>query len=167
MTQRRDKMKSQAIKDLIDTRSTPLIVTRHVGAVDWLQRQGIEGDIIPHATAEAVAGRHVIGNLPLHLASYAESITTITMPSLPPEWRGKNLTAEQMEEAGATLQRFVVLDATHQGQEKDPVIEQKIVEEIEEVLVAHGWGCRYMRVNISTLGYDTPHFLALDQYIGC
>lgn len=85
-----------------------VIISRHVGAVEWLRRQGIEGDVIPHATAEQVRGRTVIGALPLHLAAEAESIGSIDLPRLTPEQRGQDLTPEQMDAAGASIAWYVV-----------------------------------------------------------
>jgi len=87
----------------------PLIVTRHAGLVEWLTRRGITGEVIQHVTSPAlVAGRDVIGALPLHLAAEAASVTVVDMPLLTPEQRGKDLTPEEMDEAGATLRRYVV-----------------------------------------------------------
>lgn len=85
-----------------------VIATRHAGAVEWLRRQGITGDVISHATVDDVRGRHVVGALPLHLAAEAASITTIDMPQLTPDLRGVDLTPEQMDDAGATLRTYIV-----------------------------------------------------------
>ncbi len=89
-----------------------VIVSRHTGAVEWLRRQGITGEVIAHASADNVRGKHVIGALPLHLASLAAKITTIDMPALPVEWRGRDLTPEEMDIAGATLATYVVRSET-------------------------------------------------------
>ena len=85
-----------------------VIVTRHQGLVEWLRRRGIEGEVIAHATEDDVRGKDVIGNLPLHLANVALSVTVVDMPNLPPELRGQDLSPEQMDQAGATLTRYVV-----------------------------------------------------------
>lgn len=85
-----------------------VIVSRHQGLVDWLRRKGIVGKVIAHATPDDVRGKDVIGNLPLHLAAMAKSVTVVDMPALPADWRGQDLSPEQMDEAGATLRRYVV-----------------------------------------------------------
>ena len=85
-----------------------VITSRHAGAIEWLRRQGIVGEVIAHATEDAVRGRHVYGALPLHMASLAAKITTIDMPNLPAEWRGRDMTPEEMDIAGATLATYVV-----------------------------------------------------------
>lgn len=88
-----------------------LIVTRHAGLVEWLDRQGIRGRVIEHATADDVRGQHVVGALPLHLAALAASVTTVDMPGLRPEQRGVDLTPDEMDAAGATLRRYRVEEA--------------------------------------------------------
>lgn len=85
-----------------------LIVTRHAGLVAWLEARGIVGGSIPHATAENVAGRAVIGALPLHLAALAASVTVVDMPGLTAEQRGRDLTPAEMDAAGASLSTFIV-----------------------------------------------------------
>ena len=62
---------------------------------------------VAHATEDDVRGKHVIGNLPLHLAAKAAKVTIISM-DLNPAQRGKDLSPAQMNEAGATLQTFMV-----------------------------------------------------------
>jgi hypothetical protein len=50
----------------------PLIVTRHTGLVDYLRRAFPEAEayeVSPHAKADDVRGRGVIGVLPAHLAA--------------------------------------------------------------------------------------------------
>lgn len=85
-----------------------LIVTRHAGLVAWLANRGIVGEVIAHATAENVAGRAVIGALPLHLAALAESVTTVDMPGLTAEQRGADLCPAEMDAAGASLSTFQI-----------------------------------------------------------
>jgi putative CRISPR-associated protein (TIGR02620 family) len=85
-----------------------VIVSRHQGLVDWLRRKGIVGKVVAHATPDDVRDKDVIGNLPLHLAAVAKSVTVVDMPDLPADWRGKDITPDQMDQAGATLSRYVV-----------------------------------------------------------
>ena len=81
-----------------------VIVTRHDGAVKWLEtRRGITGNVIAHATPEDVRGKVVIGALPLHLAALAERVGSIDMPGLTPAQRGQDLSPEEMDEAGAAI----------------------------------------------------------------
>lgn len=85
-----------------------LIVTRHSGAVAWLNQRGIAGAVVQHAMLEDVKGKRVVGMLPLHLAAEAETLTTIDMPNLRPDQRGVDLTPEEMDAAGANLATYVV-----------------------------------------------------------
>lgn len=85
-----------------------VIVSRHQGLVDWLAQRGIVGKVIVHATPDDVRGKDVIGNLPLHLAAMAKSVTVVDMPALPADWRGQDLSPDQMDQAGAKLTRYVV-----------------------------------------------------------
>lgn len=86
-----------------------VIVTRHAGVVEWLRKNGVEGEVITHvADPRQIAGCHVIGTLPFHLAAAAEVVTTIDMPMLKIEQRGKDLTPAEMDEAGASLASYQV-----------------------------------------------------------
>ena len=81
-----------------------VIVTRHSGAVAWLAERGITGEVIAHVADPAqIAGKAVIGNLPLHLAALAERVGSIDMPGLTPAQRGQDLSPEEMDEAGAAI----------------------------------------------------------------
>lgn len=85
-----------------------LIVSRHAGAIEWLRKHGIEGEVVSHATEENVRGREVYGVLPLHLAALASRVYCIDM-QLAPEDRGRDLSAEEMEARGAHLCAYRVL----------------------------------------------------------
>ena len=87
----------------------PLIVTRHAGLVEWLRLHGVTGEVIPHATEENVRGRVVYGVLPLNLAAAAARVYAIDLPGLKPEQRGKDLTPDEMDDAGATLRGYRVI----------------------------------------------------------
>lgn len=74
-----------------------VLVTRHEALVEYFKELGIKFDkVIAHATAEDVTGNNVYGVLPLHLASLANTVTTIDM-NLPAEMRGKELSLEDIE----------------------------------------------------------------------
>lgn len=86
----------------------PIIVTRHAALIEFLREElGITGEVIPHATEEAVEDRRVIGVLPLHLAAAAESITTVDL-DIPAELRGKELTLEQLKQHYKGITTYVV-----------------------------------------------------------
>lgn len=77
-----------------------IVVTRHPGLVTYLREHGLapaDCEVVEHATAELVRGKHVIGVLPLWLAAEAETVTEIPM-SIPPEMRGVELSPEQTAE---------------------------------------------------------------------
>jgi putative CRISPR-associated protein (TIGR02620 family) len=86
-----------------------VIVTRHSALVEWLNGQGITGEVISHATPGQVEGKHVYGALPFHLAAMAASVTVVDLPNLPEGKRGHELTAAEMEECGACLATYTVL----------------------------------------------------------
>ena len=89
--------------------SEVVIVSRHAGAVAWLAERGITGEVIAHVADPAqIAGKAVIGNLPLHLAALAERVGSIDMPGLTPAQRGQDLSPEEMDEAGAALSWYDV-----------------------------------------------------------
>lgn len=85
-----------------------VIVSRHAGAVAWLAQRGITGEVIAQATPEDVRGKNVIGNLPMHLASLAAKVGSIDLPRLAAADRGRDLTPEEMDAAGATIRWYVV-----------------------------------------------------------
>jgi len=60
-------------------------------------------------SADDVRGRHVVGNLPLHLAAMCASITAIEFDGPPP--RGAEYTADDMDRAGARLRAYRVVAA--------------------------------------------------------
>lgn len=84
-----------------------VVVLRHQGTIDWL---GAEfGELPPiirgNATVADVAGKRVLGVLPLHLAGQAEHVTEV---ELTPPPRGEELTVEQVRERQPRLRTFVV-----------------------------------------------------------
>lgn len=74
-----------------------VLVTRHEALVQYFTNMGLTFDkVIAHAAAEDVTGNDVYGVLPLHLASLANTVTTIDM-NLPVEMRGKELSLEDIK----------------------------------------------------------------------
>lgn len=77
-----------------------LVVTRHPGLVAYLKEIGLapEGvEVVSHATAGNVAGKHVCGVLPHSLSSLCASFTEVPL-ALPPELRGTELSLEQVRQ---------------------------------------------------------------------
>lgn len=86
-----------------------IIITRHASMVEFLQKNGIVGEVISHVdNISQIEGKDVFGILPINMAANVNSITTIGFTNLPQEMRGKELTLEQMEEFGAYLETFKV-----------------------------------------------------------
>jgi len=91
-----------------------LVVTRHPGLVSYLMELGLataETQVIAHATAETVAGRHVCGVLPHSLSCLCASFTEVPL-SLPAELRGQELTLEQ-------VRRYAGLPVTYTVRRRD------------------------------------------------
>jgi len=98
------------------------VVTRHAGLVQWLDEHGyviIDGEqptIVDHVTDELIEqlkpGDAVIGIAPPHLIARINArgarFFAVELPRLPREWRGKELTPEMMDEAGAEVREVRV-----------------------------------------------------------
>ena len=91
----------------------PVVVTQHPALVLLLRERGLIGEdveVITHVTsADQIAGRHVIGVLPLHLAAKAASITSVPL-TLSAEEREQRteLTLERLREVAGSAEMFVV-----------------------------------------------------------
>lgn len=96
----------------------PIIVSRHAGAVAWLNARGIFGRVIEHAKPDDVRGRVVYGILPFHLAALAKELVMIDTPEIPLERRGGDLTPEEMDSYGATLTHYMVIRVPQTGTER-------------------------------------------------
>ncbi len=86
------------------------MVTRHPALVEYLTELGVVPagtEVVTHATAEQVRGRHVFGVLPLHLAAEAASVTEVTL-RVPAELRGVELTLEQVRQFAGPLVEYKV-----------------------------------------------------------
>ena len=88
--------------------SMNLIVTRHPGAVEWLERRGLTGTYIEHATGdEGEPGDAVYGPPPIDFAAKflgrGLSVYFIALPEISLDLRKGELSADQIEAAGATL----------------------------------------------------------------
>lgn len=88
-------------------------VSRHPGAIEWAARKGIRVDRqVDHLDVDAVqAGDVVIGTLPVHLAAEvcARRARFFNLSlDLPPQARGRELTADDLDAYGARIEEYRV-----------------------------------------------------------
>src|SRR5690606_21287108 len=87
-----------------------VIVSRHAGMIEWLRRQGIKAEVLSHVEHPIQIWNLVVyGNIPYHLAAEARIVITADMPKLRVDQRGKEISPEEMDEAGASLVAYRVL----------------------------------------------------------
>lgn len=92
---------------------TTTLITRHPGAIEWAARQGLQVDRqIAHLDPEEIQpGDVVIGTLPVNLAAQVCARGgrhfNLTL-HLPPEARGRELSADELERYGARLEEYSV-----------------------------------------------------------
>lgn len=87
-----------------------LVVTRHNALVEYLIEEGVvdpDVKVIPHATPEQIAGKHVCGVLPHSLSCLASAFTEVPLV-LPPELRGKELTVDDIRNHAKEPQTYCV-----------------------------------------------------------
>jgi CRISPR-associated protein Csx16 len=89
------------------------VVTRHPGAAEWVQRHlGRTVRVVDHLHPhEIVPGTRYHGVFPLNLAAaicHAGAQCWAISMQVPPELRGRELGAEQLEALGARLVRYQV-----------------------------------------------------------
>jgi hypothetical protein len=95
-----------------------IIVTRHPALVEFLaEKHGISGRVVAHATEEDVAGKHVIGVLPLRLAALALTITEVPL-NVPEGMRGTELTVDDLQKFAGEPVTYNVTDASKAWPEK-------------------------------------------------
>ena len=87
-------------------RPDAIIVSRHQATIEWLGEQGVNAPVLAQVTEADVQGRNVYGNLPLHLAAVADTVTAVSL-DVPAEMRGQELTLEEVRKY-ASLRTFVV-----------------------------------------------------------
>lgn len=74
-----------------------VLVTRHQALIEYFEELGTKFDkVISHATEEDVRGNDVYSVLPLRLASFTNTVTSIDM-NIPAEMRGKELSLEDIK----------------------------------------------------------------------
>ena len=86
-----------------------VIVTRHSGLVEWLKRRGIEGEVVAHADESSVKGKRVYGVLPYRLAALTDGFVEVSI-NVPPELRGKELTADDIDGLNPQMTAWRVFD---------------------------------------------------------
>ncbi len=92
---------------------TTYLITRHPGAIEWAAQQGVRVDkLIAHLDPELIQpGDVVIGTLPVQLAAdvcaRGGRFFNLTL-DVPPQFRGRELSADNLEAFGARLQAFEV-----------------------------------------------------------
>lgn len=85
-----------------------VIVGRHAAMIELCKEAYPAATVIPHATIEAIKGKHVVGVLPIQMAAYCSYITVVEM-EVPFEKRGTELTCAEMKQLGATFVSYVVM----------------------------------------------------------
>ncbi len=87
-------------------------VTRHTGALEWACTQGIEAEPVEHLDpADIMSGDIVIGTLPVHVAAEicARGARYLHLVlNIPPDVRGRELSAAEMTYFGARIERYDV-----------------------------------------------------------
>lgn len=96
-----------------NTRMTTYFITRHPGALEWAQRQGLAVDThVNHLdTSQISAGDTVIGTLPVNLAAdvCARGARYLHLSlNLPAAARGRELEADELDAFGARLEAFAI-----------------------------------------------------------
>ncbi|MBU1151341.1 hypothetical protein KJ632_00765 [Patescibacteria group bacterium] len=88
-----------------------LVVTRHKALLQYLKEIGIVGEEVEakeHVSPEEIRGKHVCGVLPHHLSSLCTFYTEIPL-IIPQEFRGKELTLEEIREYCGKPQTYCVV----------------------------------------------------------
>jgi CRISPR-associated protein Csx16 len=100
---------------------TTYFITRHEGARQWAENEGFPIDrMVDHLDpAEVRPGDRVLGTLPVNLAAEvcARGGRYFHLAlDLPPEWRGRELSAGDMARFGAVLREFRVVAVPTPGE---------------------------------------------------
>lgn len=93
---------------------TTWVVSRHPGAIEWLTARGVQPDItVAHLDISRIQpGDIVVGSLPVNLAAEVCSCGAHYLHlslRLPAEWRGRELSAAELDEVGAEIREYRVL----------------------------------------------------------
>jgi CRISPR-associated protein Csx16 len=96
---------------------TTLFISRHYGALDWAAGEGVAVDaVVAHLDPDTIQpGDVVIGTLPIHLAARVcqrgGRYLHLSL-ELPPDWRGRELSAADLRRFGARLEEYRVTPIT-------------------------------------------------------
>jgi CRISPR-associated protein Csx16 len=133
-------------------------VTRHKGAAEWIRARFPNVEVVDHLTPEQVGpGDIVIGTLPVNLAAaviaQGADFQHLSL-DLPAEARGRELTAEIMDQYGARIERYDVWPARVVFGRNVPQFRRLV-----EIAVA-GKGARCFFILGILLGLVLPNLLA-------
>ncbi len=92
---------------------TIFLVSRHLGALEWVARKGIAVDVqLTHLDIERVgAGDTLLGTLPVQIAAEvcARGARYFHLSiEMPESWRDRELSADDLDACGAKLEDFFV-----------------------------------------------------------
>lgn len=93
---------------------TTYFITRHQGALDWAKNNNVHFDVhLEHLLSldELKSGDVIIGTLPINIVSQINDIGVDYVHlslDIPPQLRGVELSAKDLEQCKASLQRFYV-----------------------------------------------------------
>lgn len=90
-----------------------ILVSRHAGTLDWFEKKGLAIDqhVVHFDVNLLQKGDAVVGVLPIHLAAKVCALGCVYYHlemQVPLEFRGKELTSEQLDLFGATLVPYSV-----------------------------------------------------------
>jgi len=91
------------------------IVSRHAGAIKWLQQKGFEGEVLAHLNPKILdRGDTVIGVLPItlvkQLINKGVRVYSLQLPNVPRELRGEELSPQLMDKYGAKVYKILALE---------------------------------------------------------
>lgn len=81
-----------------------VIVSRHPAAIEWIRQKRpdlVAAPVFANVSISDVAGKIVVGNVPLHLAAVADRVLALEFSGVPP--RGQEYSVADMDAAGARL----------------------------------------------------------------
>ncbi|KKO47662.1 CRISPR-associated protein [Arsukibacterium sp. MJ3] len=93
---------------------TTLFISRHPGAIDWIKQQGvlIERWETHLSLSDVAPGDTVVGTLPIPMVAALNAIGAYYVHlnvEVPASLRGKELSLDDLNVLGATLQGFLVV----------------------------------------------------------
>lgn len=133
-----------------------VIVTRHPDLVQLIRERGLAPEgaaVVEHASPEDVAGKHVIGVLPLRLAALAASVTEIPL-ALTPDLRGRELDIETLRRIAGEPTTYVVQSV---WREVAPAVSRSILREWRSQ--NRRWGIVLTGPSDTSLGSSMPYVL--------